>query len=155
MCNGSYSPPTDFFVDGGAQWRIPRAGGRVLTSKKRWRPRRVTLCLPRGPPKAPRRQTRYTAKFPIDYDEFLTHGGPDHIFVLSETIKYRARQNKKTYTAFLDIRKAYPTMHRATMLNALAKAGINGYVWRLVDRMYSSTTSQLKLGTCSCINVSY
>ena len=36
----------------------------------------------------------------------------DQQFILAETIKARARENKNTYVAFLDIRKAYPTMAR-------------------------------------------
>ena len=45
-------------------------------------------------------------------------GQSDHIFILSEPIKYRARRGRCTYCAFLDIRKAFPTMHRASMLAA-------------------------------------
>lgn len=69
----------------------------------------------------------------------------DHEFVLSETVKYRARRSQCTYAAFLDIRKAYPTMHRATMLSSLAKVGIDGNVWKLIDRMYSGTVSQVQI----------
>ena len=37
-------------------------------------------------------------------------------WVLSELIKSNARRGKKTYVAFLDVRKAYPTCRRAAML---------------------------------------
>ena len=70
-------------------------------------------------------------------------GCSDHIFILSETIKYRSRRHLKTYCAFLDIRKAFPTMHRSSMLAALARSGVDGKVWRLVDQMYSSTSTQI------------
>ena len=58
-------------------------------------------------------------------------GQSDHIFILTESIKYRARHGRSTYCAFLDIRKAFPTMHRASMLAALSRAGIGGKVWRI------------------------
>ena len=40
-------------------------------------------------------------------------------WVLSELIKSSARRGKKTYVAFLDVRKAYPTCRRAAMLERL------------------------------------
>ncbi len=40
-------------------------------------------------------------------------------WVLSELIKSNARRGKKTYVAFLDVRKAYPTCRRAAMLERL------------------------------------
>ena len=72
-------------------------------------------------------------------------GQSDHIFILSESIKYRARRGRCTYCAFLDIRKAFPTMHRASMLAALSRVGIGGKVWRAVERMYSSTSTRIAL----------
>ena len=36
----------------------------------------------------------------------------EHSFVLSETIKFMARRRKKTFCAFLDVRKAYPKVLR-------------------------------------------
>ena len=42
-----------------------------------------------------------------------------HSFVLAEAVKSNARARKKTYAAFLDVRKAYPTMSRSAMLGRL------------------------------------
>ena len=69
-------------------------------------------------------------------------GQSDHIFILSESIKYRARRGRCTYCAFLDIRKAFPTTHRASMLAGLSRAGIGGKVWHisLAQPRYSPST---------------
>ena len=91
-------------------------------------------------------QLESTGKLPMEQGGFRKgYGCSDHMFVLAETIKHRARRNLSTYCAFLDIRKAYPTMWRGGMLHALAKAGIGGRMWRMVDRMYASTKTQITM----------
>ena len=42
-----------------------------------------------------------------------------HSFVLAEAVKSNTRSGQKTYAAFLDVRKAYPTMRRSAMLGRL------------------------------------
>jgi hypothetical protein len=70
----------------------------------------------------------------------------DLTFTLTETIKARARKGQSTFACFLDIKKAYPSMHRATMLRKLAKAGVDGKLWRIISEMYTSTKTQIKVG---------
>ena len=87
-----------------------------------------------------------TGKLPPEQGGFRkSHGCEDHLFILAETIKYRARRNQTTYAAFLDIKKAFPTMHHASMLDALAKAGVSGAMWHMIERMYSCNSSRIFL----------
>ena len=62
-----------------------------------------------------------------------------HSFVLAEAIKSNARRGKRTYAAFLDVRKAYPTMRRAAMLARLYDKLGDGQtrcrVWTVIERM--------------------
>jgi len=52
-----------------------------------------------------------------------------HSFVLAEAVKSNARKGKRTYAAFLDVRKAYPTMRRSAMLGRLYENMGDGGIW--------------------------
>ena len=53
--------------------------------------------------------------------------------------KSNARRGRKTYAAFLDVRKAYPTVRRAAMLERLYGKLGDGQsrcrVWTVIERM--------------------
>ena len=64
--------------------------------------------------------------------------------MLTETIKSNARRGKKTYVAFLDVRKAYPTTRRSAMLGRLfdklarapgGSANSRPLIWSAIERM--------------------
>ena len=59
--------------------------------------------------------------------------------------KNEQTQHGLTFTAFIDIRKAYPTMYRPAMLTKLKKAGINGYLFRAVESMYHTVESYIQV----------
>ena len=83
---------------------------------------------------------------PAEQGGFRKHFGcTDHVFILAETIKYRARRGQNTYAGFLDIKKAFPTMHHASMLHALSEAGVVGHMWHVIERMYSCNSSRIIL----------
>ena len=74
-----------------------------------------------------------------------------HTFVLAEAIKSNARQGKRTYAAFLDVKKAYPTMRRAAMLTRLyEKIDDSGgqrrcRVWSVIERMLRAENCRSKI----------
>ena len=72
-----------------------------------------------------------------------------HTFVLAEAIKSNARQGKRTYAAFWDVKKAYPTMRRAAMLGRLYDKIGDGRcccrVWRVVERMLRAENCRSKI----------
>ena len=65
-----------------------------------------------------------------------------HAWTLTEAIKYAARRGKRTYAAFLDVRKAYPTTRRSAMLerlfDKLSRCGDGSRrcrVWTVIEKM--------------------
>ena len=71
-------------------------------------------------------------------------------WVLSELIKSNARRGKKTYVAFLDVRKAYPTCRRAAMLERLyAKlAAAPGGSENHRPKLFSAVATMLRTENC-------
>ena len=50
----------------------------------------------------------------------------DQIFVVKQIVKYTIEKNKKTYTAFVDLEKAYDHVSREKLWIVLDKYGIKG-----------------------------
>ena len=76
----------------------------------------------------------------------------EHSFVLSETIKFMARRRKKTFCAFLDVRKAYPTVLRVGLMEKLhqkissAPGGnleFRSHFWSVIDNLYECCASKI------------
>jgi hypothetical protein len=76
----------------------------------------------------------------------------DHTFVLAETIKSMARRRKKTFCGFLDVRKAYPTVLRADLMeklhSKLSKAfggnvNCRCHLWSVIDKLYEGCSSRI------------
>ena len=59
--------------------------------------------------------------------------------------KHEQAQHGLTFTAFIDIRKAYPTMYRPAMLTKLKKAGIGGHLFRAVASMYQTVEGYIQV----------
>eukprot|EP00936_MAST-01D_sp_MAST-1D-sp1_P000488 g488.t1 len=59
------------------------------------------------------------------------------------------RRHGRTYVAFIDIRKAYPTVYRPALLTKLYKAGIKGHLFRAVEAMYHKVQNRIYIGTQS------
>ena len=57
-----------------------------------------------------------------------------------------AARHGKTYVAFLDVRKAFPTTYRPAMLAKLHAAGINGHLFRAMAATYDKVTSRIQIG---------
>jgi hypothetical protein len=77
-----------------------------------------------------------------------------HSWALAEIIKSTARQGKLTFVAFLDVKKAYPTVFRAALLERLhviISKGPGGNpnqrskTWSLIQDMYKKCTSKIRI----------
>jgi hypothetical protein len=71
-------------------------------------------------------------------------GTEDQLFVLTEVLRSRAK--KTTYTAFIDVKKAYDTVWRTGLWKRLHDEGVRGKMWRTVKGMYKSVQSSVLVG---------
>ena len=61
----------------------------------------------------------------------------EQIFILKEIIQGRRRaKQRNTICCFLDIRKAYDTVFREGLWDAMKVKGIGGKIWRVVKNLY-------------------
>ena len=59
---------------------------------------------------------------------------------------HESRRHGRTYTAFIDIRKAYPTAYRPAMLTKLKQAGIAGHLFRAIEATYHNVQATIQVG---------
>ena len=71
-------------------------------------------------------------------------GTEDQIFILTELL--RARADRTTYTAFIDVKKAYDTVWRNGLWKRLWDEGVRGKMWRVIKDMYSVVQSSVLVG---------
>ena len=57
-------------------------------------------------------------------------GTEDQLFILTEVL--RARTGRTTYTAFIDVKKAYDTVWRNGLWKRLWDEGVRGKMWRVI-----------------------
>ena len=60
-----------------------------------------------------------------------------------------SRNHGRTYVAFIDIRKAYPTVYRPALLYKLHKMGVTGHMYRAVEAMYHKVQNQIHMAGAS------
>jgi hypothetical protein len=70
----------------------------------------------------------------------------DHIFSISEVLKFRRSRGKQTHCAFLDIKKAYDSVHRDALWKRLIDVGIRGKMWRVLKNIYDVVESCVIVG---------
>ena len=71
-------------------------------------------------------------------------GTEDQIFILTEVL--RARADHTTYTAFIDVKKAYDTVWRNGLWKRLWDEGVRGRMWRVIKDMYRLVQSSVLVG---------
>lgn len=71
-------------------------------------------------------------------------GTVDQLFVLTEILK--TRTGKTTYTAFIDVKKAYDTVWRNGLWKRLWDEGVRGRIWRVIKAMYNIVQSTVLVG---------
>ena len=70
----------------------------------------------------------------------------DNVYTLNEIVQGRLREDKKTYTFFLDIQKAYDSVWHDSLWYKLWDMGVKGRMWRVIKKMYESSKSAVLLG---------
>jgi len=66
----------------------------------------------------------------------------DHVFTLySVTHKYLSKRGHKLYVAFIDLRKAFDSVSRNTLIGALCRAGVSLNFIRAIQAIYTSVMS--------------
>jgi len=74
------------------------------------------------------------------------HRCEDHIFTLKSILATRLAENRPTFLAFLDFRKAFDTVWREGLLTIAWKLGIRGNAWNLIDCMYTDVQAKVSFG---------
>jgi len=68
----------------------------------------------------------------------------DHIFTLSSLIELYLHRQKRLYCAFIDYKKAFDLVDRASLWSKLLSSGINGKILRVIYNMYDQAKSCVK-----------
>ena len=70
----------------------------------------------------------------------------DQLFVGNGVTQLRQSEDKKTWLAFLDLRKAFPTVWREGLWRKMEDYGLGGKFLRVCQNMYSNTRARVRLG---------
>ena len=71
----------------------------------------------------------------------------DHLFTLKTVISKHLNEKKgnKVYSCFIDLRKAYDSIHHKALFFKLKKAKINGLYLDLIRDIYTKTSCAVKV----------
>jgi hypothetical protein len=69
----------------------------------------------------------------------------DHIFTTTTIINSRIRQQLPTFTAFIDMKKAFDFVNRELLLYKLLNTNINGKMYNTIKALYTDTCSQVQV----------
>ena len=70
----------------------------------------------------------------------------DHLFVVSGIAQLRHIEGKKTWLAFLDLKKAYDSVWREGLWAKLEAYGVKGKFLRMCQELYSSVSARVRVG---------
>ena len=74
------------------------------------------------------------------------HRTTDSIFVLKTLLtKYLNKKKQNVYSCFVDLKKAFDSLWHNGLLYKLMKSGIGGKFYNVIDSMYSSCKSAVKI----------
>ena len=73
-------------------------------------------------------------------------GTTDAIFVVKQLQEKYLAANKRLYTAFVDLEKAFHRVPRKVIWWALRKLGVEEWIVRLVQGMYANARSSVRVG---------
>ena len=68
-------------------------------------------------------------------------GCVDQLYVFGEVVNKRIAEDKATYLAFIDVRKAYDRVWRKGLWKRVWDAGVQGRMWRMLRAMYEKAQS--------------
>ena len=84
-------------------------------------------------------------------------GTTDAIFIARQVQEKFLSVNKPLYFAFVDLEKAFDRVPRLVLWWAMRKVGVDEWIVRLVQAMYSNARSRVRVGECYsddfCVNV--
>ena len=66
-------------------------------------------------------------------------------FVLNSISQLRRSRGKKTWLAFLDLRKAFPGLWREGLWMKMIKLGLGGKFLRICQEIYSKTSARVRV----------
>ena len=69
----------------------------------------------------------------------------DNVYTLNEIVQGRLREDKKIYSFFLNIQKAYDPVWHDGLWYKLWGMGVKGRMWRVIKKMYESSNSAVLL----------
>ena len=69
----------------------------------------------------------------------------DNVCTLNEVVQGRLKEDKETYTFFLDAQKAYDTVWQDGLWLKLWDMGVKGKMWRVIKEMYEASKSAVYL----------
>ena len=75
----------------------------------------------------------------------LNRGYMDNVYTLNEIVQGRLREDKKIFSLFLVIQKAYDTVWHDGLWYKLWDKGVQGRMWRVIKKMYMSSRSAVLL----------
>ena len=70
----------------------------------------------------------------------------DQLFVVNGVTKLLRSEGKKTWLAFLDLKKAFPNVWREGLWRKMENYGLGGKFLRVCQNIFSNTTARVRLG---------
>ncbi len=69
----------------------------------------------------------------------------DHIFTLVSTIENRYKRRQSTFVCFVDMQKAFDTVHHTCLLDKLRSIGICGNMYLAIKTLYEGVSSSVRI----------
>ena len=69
----------------------------------------------------------------------------DHLYVLDSLIRNRKNENLSTFTAFIDLQKAFDCVNRDFLMHKILNMGIEGKIYMSIKSLYSATEACVKI----------
>jgi hypothetical protein len=76
--------------------------------------------------------------------------GSDHLYSLTLLKEFARSTNRRLHAAFIDLRKAFPSVGRQRLLDELSRIGVSDSFLRVLTRLYSSDTFSILLDGQPC-----
>ena len=78
----------------------------------------------------------------------------DHIFTLKTIIdKYTKSKKMRLYTCFVNLKKAFDTVHRDLLLHKIVNLGISGHFFDVLSNMYQNSQAKIKIANMLSPNI--
>ena len=131
---------------------VPLPKGGDPSSYSNWRPITLLACLGKLFERLmlPRLVQKLCPQL-ADCQAGFRFGADEQAWLLFETLRLRQRLPRplrKTFLAFVDVRKAYDTVWRDGLLHKLWQRGIRGSMWALCGAFLTRTSARARVNGC-------